>query len=205
LRIALQYRRNASAFSRLFVPRASHALRRIISRGAFALHLPLQGAKRRGDVVVAHEELHMGWCPLYGLAATGAGHGLDRTPGFPGHLGDLPILFLDIGLGWQVTIDALDYGTRYLAVRSLRAVLIKDIEEHKFPYAASPGASSHFPILGSLNSSRTVGASSLGVPTTGPTATWIGSVCRRAAQKGRNRSGWNYFFPPNIRASGRLS
>ena len=97
-----------------------------------------QDADCRVDVVVADVDLHwiatLSQCgciaaPRRALAATHAGQGLDRGPGFSGDLRNLPVLGFDIGLGEQVSVNFAKFEARYFTVRGTRPVLVEDIEE----------------------------------------------------------------------------
>src|SRR6266851_1891786 len=111
------------------------------------------------DVVVADVDLHriatLSWCgrsavSRRALAATYAGQGLDRGPGFSGDLRNLPVLGLDIGLGGEVSVDVAEFGARYFTVRGARPVLVEDIEENELLDAANRGTSGHTSIPGML-------------------------------------------------------
>src|SRR6266446_8993879 len=64
--------------------------------------------------------------------ATGAADTLDGQCREPRLLGDHPILLVDDRASRSVTIHAAQSRAWNLAVRSLRAVLIEDIEQHEF-------------------------------------------------------------------------
>src|ERR1700680_1002228 len=76
------------------------------------------------------------------LLSAGAADFLDGDRREAGLLGDRTVLLLDHRAGGRVAIETAQHRARHLAVRSLRAVLIEDVEQHEF--SSGPGFSSHF-------------------------------------------------------------